>query len=71
MAPDTKARSAIKSFSYIVTHELIFFCITWVFTGNPLMSAGIVLTGSIMEMFYYYLHERIWTRIEIKKKTKK
>lgn len=71
MAPDTKTRSALKSFSYIVTHELIFFFITWMFTGNLLISAGIVLTGSIMEMIYYYIHERIWTKIDIKKRNKK
>jgi uncharacterized membrane protein len=71
MATDTKARSVLKSFTYIVSHELIFFGITWLFTGNLLLSAGIVLTGSIMEMVYYYLHERIWARIEVKKKTKK
>jgi uncharacterized membrane protein len=70
VAPDTKTRSAVKSFSYIATHEAIFFCISLLFTKNPLVSAGIVLTGAAMELVYYYIHERIWAKILIKKRNK-
>ena len=68
---EPKSRSLVKSISYIVTHETLFFCLTWFITGQAQTAAVIALSGSVLEAGYYYLHERLWNRLEIKKAKKK
>jgi uncharacterized membrane protein len=67
MTKETKTKSAIKSISYIATHETIFFFLAWAWSGSPATAAGIAVTGSLLELVYYYIHERLWNRIEIRK----
>jgi uncharacterized membrane protein len=67
MSKESRVKSAIKSVSYIVTHELIFFFIAWGWSGNPATAAGIAVTGSLLELGYYYAHERLWNMLEIRK----
>lgn len=67
MSKDSKLRSALKSASYIVIHEIGLLIVTYLFTKDLAMSAGIVLVSTLLEGIYYYVHERVWTKIEIKK----
>ena len=60
---DKKIRSIAKTFSwrFIIFSEM---CIrdsiyTGTFTG-----AGILGVGSIVPLFFYYFHERIWNKVK-------
>ena len=60
---DKKIRSIAKTFSwrsFIFIYWAIFgFIYTGTFTG-----AGILGFGSIIPLFFYYFHERIWNKIK-------
>jgi uncharacterized membrane protein len=59
---DKKVRSVAKTFSwrfFIFVYWLIF---GYVLTG-PFNGASILGLGSIIPLFFYYFHERIWNRI--------
>ena len=59
---DKKIRSIAKTFSWrfiIFVYWVIFgYIYTGTFTG-----AGILGVGSIVPLFFYYFHERIWNRL--------
>ena len=60
---DKKIRSIAKTFSWrfiIFVYWVIFgYIYTGTFTG-----AGILGVGSIVPLFFYYFHERIWNRVK-------
>ena len=60
---DKKIRSIAKTFSWrfiIFVYWVIFgYIYTGTFTG-----AGILGVGSIIPLFFYYFHERIWSKIK-------
>ncbi len=60
---DKKIRSVAKTFSwrfFIFVYWVIFgYIYTGTFTG-----AGILGIGSIIPLFFYYFHERIWNKIK-------
>ena len=60
---DKKVRSIAKTFSwrfFIFIYWVIFgYIYTGTFTG-----AGILGIGSIIPLFFYYFHERIWNKIK-------
>lgn len=70
MVKETKTRSAIKSLTYVVTHEVLFFLIALGYTGNVATALSIALTASVVELAYHYLHERLWAHIDVKRKRK-
>ena len=59
---DKKVRSVAKTFSwrsFIFIYWLVFgYALTGTFKG-----ASILGLGSIIPLFFYYFHERIWNRI--------
>ena len=63
MMADKKIRSVAKTFSwrfFIFIYWMIFgYIYTGTFTG-----AGILGLGSIIPLFFYYFHERVWNKIK-------
>ena len=63
MMADKKIRSVAKTFSwrfFIFIYWMIFgYIYTGTFTG-----AGILGLGSIIPLFFYYFHERIWNKVK-------
>jgi|TARA_B110000240_G_C13157925_1_gene308130 uncharacterized membrane protein len=59
---DKKVRSVAKTFSwrfFIFVYWLVF---GYVLTGT-LKGASILGLGSIIPLFFYYFHERMWNQI--------
>ena len=59
---DKKVRSVAKTFSWrflFLFTGLFWICFTGTFKG-----AGILGLGSIIPLFFYYFHERIWNKIK-------
>lgn len=71
MTVDTPTKSAFKAISYIILHETFLFALIWAVTGHPATAATIASIWVVVELVFYYLHERVWTRIQLKKVKKK
>ena len=60
---ETHKRSIVKALSW----RLIAVCITtltvWLFTGDATLSLGVGLVDSLVKIFTYYGHERLWARL--------
>lgn len=60
---DTAVRSLAKAVSWRVTGTIDTFLIAWVITGEPLLASGIAFTEIMTKIALYWLHERVWSRI--------
>ena len=69
---DANKRHIYKTFSWRIVGTLDTVIISWVITGNPLMGLSIGLVEVLTKMLLYYIHERMWYKIDfgIKKEEK-
>ena len=59
---DTRFKSLLKTISWRVLASTDALMIAWLLTGN-LKTAGSIMSLEIFsKMFFYYVHERFWTR---------
>ncbi len=56
-------RSVVKTVSYRITSIFFDSIIAYLFTHDVLFSAGLVLFVNGYSTLVYYIHERVWTRI--------
>jgi len=61
---DSKFRSFIKAYSWRICGSCITFCISYMITGKVIVSSTISGTELLIKPFFYWLHERIWTKID-------
>ena len=61
---EQKKRSIAKTLTWRVTASLDTFVIAWVITGDWKMGGSIAGIEVLTKMFFYYFHERIWTKIK-------
>ncbi|MFH1801120.1 MAG: DUF2061 domain-containing protein [Candidatus Omnitrophota bacterium] len=57
-------RSVAKAVSWRVTGTVDTVVISWIITGHVKVALSIGLVEVFTKMFLYYLHERIWNRIQ-------
>ena len=60
----TKARSFAKALSYRIFGTLSSFAIAYYFTHNASLSTIIAFWETIVKVFGYYWHERIWNKFK-------
>lgn len=60
----TKSRSIVKSFSYRVFGTLSSFAVVFVLTGRADLSALIAFWETVVKVYIYYIHERLWNKIQ-------
>lgn len=60
----TKSRSIVKSFSYRVFGTLSSFAVVFVLTGRADLSALIAFWETVVKLYIYYIHERLWNKIQ-------
>lgn len=63
-------RSLIKSITYRLTGSVFTTLITYIFTNDIKISLSIGGIEVIGKIFIYYLHERIWNKINFGKEKK-
>lgn len=61
---DTPVRSLAKAISWRVTGTIDTFLISWLITGQILLASGIALTEIMTKIGLFWLHERVWNRID-------
>jgi len=60
---ETKKRSLAKTIIWRVVATLITWAVAYVFTGSIVGSLEITLWAAGLSMLAYYIHERIWNKI--------
>ena len=60
---DSHRRSILKAFTYRALSTVITFVVSYLLTKQVLLAAGISLSDTVIKVFFYYGHERIWDKI--------
>lgn len=64
---ESALRSLAKAISWRVTGTIDTFLISWFITGQVLLASGIALTEIMTKIFLFWLHERVWNKIQWQK----
>lgn len=64
---DTPAKSLLKAVSWRVIGTVDTMLISWWITGEWTLAMGIAGVEVVSKMILYFIHERIWARISIRK----
>jgi len=62
---ESQRRSLLKAISWRVTGTVDTFIISWFITGEPLLATGIAATEVVTKIVLYYVHERVWSKINV------
>ena len=65
---DSAYRSLAKAVSWRVTGTVDTFLISWFVTGTISLAVGIAFTEIMTKVVLYWLHERVWNKINLGKK---
>jgi len=60
---DKKLRSLVKSVTYRIIAFIVLMMITWYATHNLGQTTFISVTFQTIQLFLYYIHERLWERV--------
>ena len=62
---DSQKRHIAKTITWRLLGTLDTFVLSWAITGNPFIGLKIGFAEMITKMILYYLHERLWFKINI------
>ena len=70
---NSNRRHVYKTISWRVIGTTDTFIISWIITGNPYFGLKISFAETLTKMLLYYLHEKLWYRINygLNKRTSK
>jgi uncharacterized membrane protein len=60
---DSKARSLVKAISWRAVAFLVLGAISFLITGSWAETTGIAIVYTIVQIFIYFAHERLWDGI--------
>ena len=60
----TKSRSFVKALSYRIWGTLSSVAVAYVITKNASLCITIALWETVVKVFIYYAHERVWNYIQ-------
>lgn len=61
---ESRKRSIFKALTWRVIALVITTGVVFLFTKKGVLSIGIGLLDSVIKLFSYYFHERIWDKIK-------
>lgn len=64
-------RHLAKTFTWRAVGTLDTILLSWLITGNPLTGLKIGFSEVITKLILYYVHERVWFKIDIKESRKR
>jgi len=67
MKDQSRKRHIAKTITWRIVGTLDTILISWLISGNPLTGLKIGFTEVLTKMFLYYLHERVWFKINLSK----
>ena len=62
---DSHLRSIVKAISWRIIAVIVLTTIVWIVTGDPTISITIGVIDVTIKIVLYYLHERIWLKINL------
>ena len=62
---DSHLRSILKDISLRIIAVIVLTKIVWIVTGDPTISITIGVIDVTIKIVLYYLHERIWLKINL------
>jgi uncharacterized membrane protein len=65
---ESHTRTIIKTFSWRAMATVITMVVAFAFTGNTETALEIGLADTLIKLFAYYGHERIWVRLRVGQK---
>lgn len=65
---ETHSRTVMKTVSWRIVATLTTGIIVYLFTGEILLSLGVIGVEVIVKILFYYLHERVWNMVQWGKK---
>ncbi len=65
---ETHSRTVMKTVSWRIVATLTTGIIVYLFTGEILLSLGVIGVEVIAKILFYYLHERVWNMVQWGKK---
>lgn len=65
MTMDSHLRSILKAISWRIIAVIVLTTIVWIVTGDPTISITIGVIDVTIKIVLYYLHERIWLKINL------
>ena len=63
----SRKRHIVKAITYRILGTIDTIILSWIITGSPLTGLKIGFTEVATKMFLYYLHERLWFKINLDK----
>lgn len=61
---DSRKRHIAKTFTWRIVGTIDTMTIAWIISGNPLTGLKIGAVEVVTKMLLYYLHERLWYKID-------
>jgi len=65
---ETHLRSILKGISWRVGGTFVTIMVAWLLTGNISIAAKIGVIETVLKVGAFYVHERIWNRVNIGKR---
>ena len=67
MTVNSHKRHLAKTITWRVVGTIDTMLLTWLISGNPMMGLKVGATEVVTKMILYYLHERLWFRVNLTK----
>jgi len=65
---ESHKRSIVKTISWRIIATFVTMLVVYIFTKEIVLSASIGLADTMIKIFAYYSHERLWNRIDFGRK---
>ena len=67
---DEYKRSALKTISWRIIATFTTMFLVYIFTGQLVLTMAVGFFDVVLKMVFYFLHERVWNRIEFGRRKK-
>lgn len=67
---ESHLRSILKGITWRLGGTTVTIIVAWLFTGSINIAAKIGLIETVLKISVFYIHERLWNRINIGKEKK-
>ncbi len=68
---ESHKRSIVKALTWRIFATFVTISVVYAFTREFALSAGIGIADTVVKLFAYYSHERMWDRISFGRKKEK
>lgn len=67
MKDNSHKRHIVKAITWRIIGTIDTMLLAWIISGNPLIGVKVGIAEVLTKMFLYYLHERVWFKVNLAK----